>query len=64
MNYSETPKARKILILSLAVLLNGCAFYAVPVSGGVLVQPVPLCRNLIVPIYDAWGNLVGRRLVC
>lgn len=66
----------KTIILASVLALSGCAVYPVGYNAGipvfvgsvvwappVVVAPVA-CVSRIVPIYDAWGNVVGRRFVC
>ena len=66
----------RIIFLSIVLALSGCAVYPVGYNAGIpvfvgpvvwappVVTPPPTCVSRIVPIYDAWGNVVGRRFVC
>ena len=69
---------KTILITLITLALSGCAVYPVGYNAGipVFVAPAPVvwgppvvvapapCVSRIVPIFDAWGNVVGRRFVC
>lgn len=68
----------KLFTLILVALLSGCAYpigyYGAAITMGVNgyapiglpYQPTPYisCNSVIVPIYDGYGNLIGRRFVC